>query len=188
MSYIVGEELRRLRHLLGETQRQFYGRMHLTRQAGSAYERDVTAVPHDIACHMVRTLKAARLSVIMMSQSGVNVMPIPWFDRIDRHPMAVVSKLHEEIQEGADAAIDKVTLLVNKQDREDFTTEEWTTFEDLMQQIIDVYVAALILFVMANERFGWDPWAAAERAYKKYRGKRYISYTPERAVAVGGDD
>jgi len=188
MSYVVGEELRRLRTLLGETQRQFYGRLHLTRQAGSSYERNVTPVPYDIACHMVRTLKPARLAVKMMGQSGVNVMPIPWFDRIDHHPMAVVSKVHEEMREGADAAMSKVALLVNHNDRTDFTDDDWATFEDLMQEVIDVYVAALILFVMANERFGWNPWAAAERAYKKYRSRGYISYTPERATAaVGGD-
>lgn len=96
-----------------------------------------------------------------------NVYSHEVLNNIDTHPMAIVAKLEEEIEEATREIGDLKKLVINKKSREDFTPAELVKLENTIQELIHV---DHVLEILLHE-FG--TWVDIAQQIKLHRSKCY---------------
>ena len=181
----VGEELAGHRMSLGLTQTEYGRRIGAARQSVSAWERGEGRIPPDILGTIIREMRAPRLALMASAESPLTLVPVPWLDRTDTHPLAMIhqAQYHRHSAAGAGESLER--LVFNRKCRDDLGEEEWAELKELMARIVENYVADSHLFVTMAEVYDWDPWEAAADAQDECYRKGYISHRRDRLAYAG---
>jgi transcriptional regulator with XRE-family HTH domain len=169
----VGEIIRDERLRRGMSQGTLARECLVDRTSISNYERGITIIPSDVLCRAIRALGSQALRAQVCFECPVNLMTMPYLDRVDMHPMTVNSVVAEELDEAA-AALRQLRL-ANKRCADDLTEDDHQRMTHAAEQLVDLFSALHTLFGCWQERYGFDVDAQALRGYQKLFAKGYAS-------------
>ena len=124
-------------------------RLHVAPRTLSKYEAGDLCPPAETVLKMINLYKAPLLTLHhCRCQCAIGrAFSYEILHGINADPASVMLKLREEMQEATDALSKMLLLVVNKNGREDFSTEEWSVFEKGLQQQHDCAHNIQILLV-----------------------------------------
>lgn len=139
----------------------------------SNYERGQTEIPADVLCRAIRALKSEALRSQACFECPINLMTMPYLDRVDMHPMTVSQVVAEELDEAAVAL--RGLKLANKRRPEDLTDIDQRAMEHAAEQLVDLFAALHTLLGCWQDWYDFDVDGQALRGYEKLFEKGYAS-------------
>lgn len=139
----------------------------------SNYERGMTDIPPNVLCRALRALRSEALRAQACFECPINLMTMPYLDRVDMHPMTVASVVAEELDEAAVAL--RGLRLANKRGFEDLTDIDRRAMEHAAEQLVDLFAALHTILGCWQDWYGFDVDAQAIRGYEKLFEKGYAS-------------
>jgi transcriptional regulator with XRE-family HTH domain len=177
---LVSAMLRKERLAQGVTQEELAKVANVSRTALASYESGVRKIPDDVLGRVINHLGSVELQSQKCWECEVNVFLLPLLDQVDRHPMAVRTKLIEELKEAV-TALEELSL-VNKLTAESLSEYERVKLNEVLIQILDV-IPAIQLFVNAVAHHYDVPLGDLKaNMYAKCRSKGYHSNPNEARV------
>ena len=168
-----GQLLRREREAAGKSLRALSAACGVSPSGLSKHERNGTC-PDDVfdraADFLARPLM--RLNACTDCRIGF-FRGIPTLDQVDMHPMAVLNKLVEELDEGARRL--RELRLINKLDARDLSDAERRQLAVAADQVFDVLPAAAMYLAVLDQRFALDLGGVRERYRRKVFDRGYWS-------------
>lgn len=139
----------------------------------SNYERGVTDIPSDVLCRAIRALRSEALRAQACFECPINLLTMPYLDKVDMHPMTVAIVVAEELDEAAVAL--RGLRLANKRKREDLTSDDQRAMEHAAEQLVDLFAALHTLFGCWQDWYDFDVDQQAVRGYEKLFSKGYAT-------------
>ncbi|NLP27157.1 MAG: helix-turn-helix transcriptional regulator [Clostridiales bacterium] len=139
----------------------------------SNYERGQTEIPPNVLCRAIRAMKSEALRAQACFECPINLMTMPYLDRVDMHPMTVSQVVAEELDEAAVAL--RGLRLANKRGFEDLTDIDRRAMEHAAEQLVDLFAALHTILGCWQDWYEFDIDAQAIRGYEKLFEKGYAS-------------
>ncbi len=173
MASKIGEVMREERERLGITQRELARVLNVDRAMISRWENGVCAMPHDVACRAIHALGSNKMRTTYCFECGINLLTMPWLDRVDMHPMTVISVVVEELQEAIEAL--GGLRLANKRTAADLDERDRQAMSSAGEQVVDLLSAINTLLSGWHEWYGFDIDAQAVKGYQKLFARGYAT-------------
>lgn len=164
MPTVPGPVLCQVREGAGVRLRRAAQVLHLDASTLSRYERGRRRLPLDMAEAAAETLPGG-VAIRLQACAGCRVgfFRLPVLAGVDRHPVAAVAKLAEEMEEAARAAREIERMLLHREDDRE-------RLEAALEQVLDLLPAAAVSLIAVTEaavatlpgiRRRWEQKAAA---------------------------
>ncbi|MDI6871915.1 MAG: helix-turn-helix transcriptional regulator [Bacillota bacterium] len=127
----------------------------------------------DVLGRIARSLRCPELAVAYCRECPANLFIPPWLNRVDQHPLTVLSATVEEAQEALSAI--EALHLRNKLAAADISPDDRRRLERAIDQTLDLRAACIMTAAVTCRRFGLDLWALVGRNDEKVRSR----YTKE---------
>ena len=179
----LGEVMRKERERRGFSQRELARAVGVDRSMISHYELGKAAMPHDVLCRTIRILRSNKLRIQACFECEVNLLTMPYLDKVDMHPMTVLSVVIEELEEAIDAL--KGLRLANKRTPDDLTEEDRESMVYAGEQIVDLLAGFDTLLSTWHEWYEFDIEKQAVAGYEKLFNRGYATrqkYTELRQI------
>ena len=180
----LGTVLREERERLGLSQSEVAAACNVDRSMISNYERGVANIPKDVVSKAIKVLGSRKLQTQKCFECQVNSLAMPYLDKVDMHPMTVVSVVLEELQEAMDALGD--LKLANKRSANDLTDQDRMTMIHAGEQVMDLMAGINTLFNGWHDWYGFDVDRQVVQGYEKLFSRGYAtrqSYTQAGYIA-----
>lgn len=168
--------LRAERERAGLSQARLARQLAISQSALSRYESGEAALPAEVVHRAAQVLRSPRLEVQLCFECPAGILHVPWLDRVDTHPQAVLHKLCEELEEALDAVNAARRHLVNKCSLEQLTAEDLRALEALEHEIADLCPALYHTLAVLAETYSVDLSQVSSWLYSKCRSRGYLSY------------
>lgn len=178
----LGEIIREERERLGVRQHDLARVLNVDRAMISRYENGVSDVPHDTLCRMVKALGSNKLRTQACYECKINLLTMPWLDRVDMHPMTVVSVVVEELEEAIEALED--LKLANKRIAADLDKGDFESMNYAGEQVVDLLSAINTLLSGWHEWYGFDLEKQAVKGYQKLFARGYATHQSFKVAEV----
>lgn len=178
----LGEIIREERERIGIKQHELARVLNVDRAMISRYENGVSDVPHDTLCRMVKALGSNKLRTQACYECKINLLTMPWLDRVDMHPMTVVSVVVEELEEAIEALED--LELANKRVAADLDKGDLESMSHAGEQVVDLLSAINTLLSGWHEWYGFDLEQQAIKGYQKLFARGYATPQTFRVAEV----
>jgi ParB-like chromosome segregation protein Spo0J len=175
----LGEVLREERERLGFSQLDVAMACHIDRSQISNYERGIAQIPTNILGEAIRFMGSHRLRAQSCFECQINPLAMPYLDKVDMHPMTVITVLMEELQEAHDAL--SQLRLANKRSGDQLTDKDREAMEFAGEQVIDLLAAINTLLSGWHDWYGFDVDRQAVRGYEKLFERGYATRQSRRA-------
>lgn len=139
----------------------------------SNYERGQTEIPSDVLCRAIRAMGSEALRAQACFECPINLLTMPYLDKVDMHPMTVAIVVSEELDEAVVAL--RGLRLANKRKAEDLTTDDRQAMEHAAEQLVDLFSALHSILGCWQDWYGFDVDGQAIRGYEKLFRKGYAS-------------
>ncbi len=169
----LGEIMRSERSRRGWSQDNLARECRVDRTSISNYERGMTDIPSDVLCRAIRALRSEALRAQACFECPINLMTLPYLDKVDMHPMTVASVVAEELDEAAVAL--RGLRLANKRKPEDLTDLDRQAMEHAAEQLVDLFAALHTLLGCWQDWYDFDVDQQALRGYDKLFKKGYAT-------------
>ncbi|MDQ7794113.1 MAG: helix-turn-helix transcriptional regulator [bacterium] len=153
-------------------------RLAISQSTLSRYESGEAVLPAEVVHRAAQVLRSPRLEVQLCFECPAGILQVPWLDRVDTHPQAVLHKMVEELEEARDAVNVARRHLVNKASREQLTAEDLRALEGLEHEIADLCPALYHTLAVLAESYAVDLSQISSWLYSKCRSRGYLSYSP----------
>lgn len=173
MNSKLGQILRAERLRKGWSQENLARECRVDRTSISNYERGITEIPSDVLCRAIGALKSEPLRAQACFECPINLLTMPYLDRVDMHPMTVSQVVAEELDEAAAAL--RGLKLANKCKPEDLTDLDRQAMEHAAEQLVDLFAALHTILGTWQDRYGFDVDGQALRGYQKLFEKGYAT-------------
>ncbi len=159
-----GQLLRREREAAGQSLRTLSSACGVSPSGLSKHERGTC--PDDVFDRAADFLGRPLMRLQACTECRVGFFRgIPALDQVDLHPVAVLDKLIEELEEGVRGL--RGLRLVNKLGAEDLNDNERRQMMAAADQVYDVLPAAAVYLAVLAQRFGLDLGGVRERYRRK---------------------
>jgi len=147
-------------------------RIGVSQSAISDYEtgRDI---PPDNAYKMARALQSDRLLAMYCWEYKTGFFNVPVLNQVDDHSIVGMGVLIEEAAELISNIERLRKMVLNKNDRRQFTKDEWKQLVEYEMQIVDIMPALQLHLIKMSEVFGLDIRDLEHRLELKMRMKGY---------------
>ncbi len=183
-STLISEEVITVKSKLGalvrdERNRRGWSQDNLARECCvhrtsiSNYERGQTEIPSDVLCRAIRALRSEALRAQACFECPINLMTMPYLDKVDMHPMTVAIVVAEELDEAAVAL--RGLRLANKRRPDDLTIEDREAMEHAAEQLVDLFAALHTILGTWQDWYDFDVDQQAVRGYEKLFSKGYAT-------------
>lgn len=169
----LGALMRDERNRRGWSQDNLARECRVDRTSISNYERGQTEIPSDVLCTAIRALRSEALRAQACFECPINLLTMPYLDKVDMHPMTVVSVVAEELNEAAVAL--RGLRLANKRKPEDLTTDDRQAMEHAAEQLVDLFAALHTLLGCWQDWYDFDVDGQALKGYRKLFEKGYAT-------------
>ncbi len=165
-------ELFMQRKTVGMSQTELARRIGVTQSTISDYEcgKDV---PPDNAFRMTRVLESDRLLAEFCWEYKTGFFNVPVLNKVDDHSIVGMGVLIEEAAELISNIERLRKLVLNKNDRRQFTKDEWKQLLEYEEQIVDIMPAIQMHLIKMSEIFGLDLREMERRLELKMSMKGY---------------
>lgn len=115
-------------------------KLHIGRRTLCKYESGETAAPADVVLGMSKLYKAPSMTQIYCREYCPIGQTYSYevLNNVNLDPASVLLKLMGEMEEAEKVLNKLLALVVNKNQRDDFTPAEWTDFTTYVQEYLDV--------------------------------------------------
>lgn len=169
----LGEVLRNERSRKGLSQERLAKVCLVDRTSISNYERGMTDIPSDVLCRAIRALRSEALRAQACFECPINLMTMPYLDKVDMHPMTVSQVVAEELDEAAVAL--RGLRLANKRRPEDLTETDRQAMEYAAEQLVDLFAGLHTLLGTWQDWYEFDVDRQAIKGYEKLFQKGYAT-------------
>ena len=180
----LGEIMQEERERRGVSQKELARVVGVDRSMISHYELGRRTIPHDVLCSSVRALGSNKLRIQACFECQINLLTMPYLDKVDMHPMTVITVLIEELQEASEALL--ALKLANKRSADDLTAQDHQAMAHAGEQVVDLLAGINTLLGGWQEWYGFDVDRQAVDGYEKLFTKGYATrqeYGTSRQVA-----
>lgn len=176
---MIGAVLRDERERVGLTQRQLARRIFISQGAVSNYEAELRPVPEDVLCRAIRALNSPRLMYQRCFECAVNPWLMPWLDKVDSHPVAVLAVALRELEEAKDALAD--LDLINKT-AQTLGDEDRAKLDHAALQVAELIPVIWMFFGVLCTEFGYNLDHFGDVLYGKLVRSGYLTYQSVREL------
>ncbi len=169
----LGQIMRQERERLGMSQREIAMACNVDRSMISNYERGAARVPDDVVSKAVKVLGSRKLQAQKCFECQINLLTMPYLDKVDMHPMTVITVLVEELQEASEALL--ALRLANKRSADDLTVQDHQAMTHAGEQVVDLLAGINTLLGGWHDWYGFDVDRQVIAGYEKLFSKGYAT-------------